>query len=300
MDRHKEVVDVIAARVREFYHQHKPFRIYHGSTNTTRQSQFQRDEMIDTSNLSRIVKIDTNTKTVLVESNVPMDKLVQATLELGLIPPVVMEFPGITAGGGFAGTSGESSSFRYGFFDRTVNWIEMILANGDVVTASKSDKSDLFHGAASSYGTLGVTTLLEVQLIEAKTYVELTYHPISSMSDAIRKMEEATKDSSNDYLDGILFARDRGVICTGRGTNVLRDGVRIKRFSRARDPWFYLHAKRIISENISPITEAIPLVDYLFRYDRGGFWVGIYAFKYSSPHSIASLAGLSTNLCMPV
>ena len=147
-----------------------------------------------------------------------------------------MEFPGITAGGGFAGTSGESSSFRYGFFDRTVNWIEIVLANGDVVTASSTDKSDLFHGAASSFGTLGVTTLLELQLIEAKTYVELTYHPVSGVPEAIQKIEEATKDPSIDYLDGILFARDRGVICTGRLTNVLRDGVRTQRFSRARDP----------------------------------------------------------------
>ena len=30
----------------------------------------------------------------------------------------------------------------------------------------------------------------------------------------------------------------------------------------------------------APITEAIPLTDYLFRYDRGAFWVGRYAFQY--------------------
>lgn len=50
----------------------------------------------------------------------PMDRLVEETLKYGLIPPVVMEFPGITAGGGYSGTSGESSSFKHGFFDRTL------------------------------------------------------------------------------------------------------------------------------------------------------------------------------------
>ena len=75
MDLHKDAVDVIAARVRQFYDRQKPFRIYHGSTNSTRQSQFRRDEMIDTSNLSHVVKIDINTKTALVESNVAMDRL---------------------------------------------------------------------------------------------------------------------------------------------------------------------------------------------------------------------------------
>ena len=65
--------------------------------------------MIDTSLLNNVLKVDSETMTVLVEPNVPMDSLVQATLPLGLVPPVIMEFPGITVGGGFAGTAGESS-----------------------------------------------------------------------------------------------------------------------------------------------------------------------------------------------
>jgi hypothetical protein len=72
--------------------------------------------MVDTSAMSHVLKIDTDRMTALVEPYVPMDSLVEATLQHGLIPPVVMEFPGITVGGGFAGTSGESSSFRYNPF----------------------------------------------------------------------------------------------------------------------------------------------------------------------------------------
>jgi FAD/FMN-containing dehydrogenase len=236
--------------------------------------------MIDTSTLSNVLKVDTKTKTALVEPNVPMDALVEATLQHGLIPPVVMEFPGITVGGGFAGTAGESSSFRYGFFDRTINCIEMVLGDGEIVKASKTENSDLFYGAASSFGTLGVTTLLEVQLIEAKNYVALTYHPVSSISEALREIERATSDASVDYLDGIMFAQDRGVICVGRLTNDLKAGIKTQGFSKATDPWFYIHVERLLRKRITLITEAIPIVDYLFRYDRGGFWVARYAYKY--------------------
>jgi hypothetical protein len=35
-----------------------------------------------------------------------------------------------------------------------------------------------------------------------------------------------------------------------------------------------------MKKRTSPVNEAVPIVDYLFRYDRGGFWVGKYAFKY--------------------
>jgi Delta24-sterol reductase len=163
MESHNKAVSSIASQVSSFYARKEPFRIYHGATNSTRKSQHQINQMIDTSHLTNILSVNTATKTALVEPNVPMDALVEETLKYGLLPPVVMEFPGITVGGGFAGTAGESSSFKYGFFDRIVNWIEMVTADGRVVKASAGENDDLFFGAASSFGTLGVTTLLEIQ-----------------------------------------------------------------------------------------------------------------------------------------
>jgi Delta24-sterol reductase len=279
MDRHNDAVAAISASVRKFHAQNKPFRIYHGSTNSTRPLSFQRDKMVNTSDLSHVLKVDTDARTVLVEPNVPMDLLVQATLPYGLVPPVVMEFPGITVGGGFAGTSGESSSFKYGFFDWTVNWTEMVLPNGDVVIVSPSNKPDLFHGAAGSFGTLGVTTLLEIRLIDAKTYVELTYHPVTTTAQAVQMMKDFATDPATDYLDGILFSLHKGFIITGRLTDTLSSpSLKVRLFSRAWDPWFYRHVEKL--PVTKPTTEAVPLVDYLFRYDRGGFWVGHYGFKY--------------------
>ncbi|KAF2812835.1 uncharacterized protein BDZ99DRAFT_517145 [Mytilinidion resinicola] len=49
-------------------------------------------------------------------------------------------------------------------------------------------------------------------------------------------------------------------------------------FSGPWDPWFYLHVKEKPSG--VPSTEYIPIAEYLFRYDRGGFWVGAEAFRY--------------------
>lgn len=279
MERHDVAVSQISTSISRFYDSKKPFRIFHGSTNSTRPSQLQRDKLIDTSGLTHILKVDKVQKTAIVEPNVPMDRLVEETLKHGLLPPVVMEFPGITVGGGFAGTSGESSSFRYGFFDRTVNWIEMVLANGEKVTASSIQNSDLFYAAASSFGTLGVTTLLELQLIEATSHVELQYLSVSSMPEAVETLQKAVADNSNDFVDGIVYSSSRIVICTGRLTNEIRPGTKIQSFLRPSDPWFYLHVDKLTRKG-TLTSEAIPIVDYLFRYDRGGFWVARYAFKY--------------------
>jgi len=223
--------------------------------------------MVDTSSLNHILSINTTTRTALCEPNVPMDTLVAACIPHNLVPPVVMEFPGITVGGGFAGTGGESSSFRYGFFDRTVNWIEIVIADGTVVRASKEDNEDLYFGAASSFGTLGVATLLEISLIPAKKFVELTYVPVDGMESAVKEIEKVTKDENVDYVDGIMFGKDDGVVCVGRLTDDVARAARVTRFTRRADPWFYIHAERLWrgESRREEVVEAIPLTDYLFR-----------------------------------
>ena len=161
-----------------------------------------------------------------MEPNVPMDRLVEATTPYGLVPPVVMKFPGITVGGGFSGTSGESSSFRHGFFNETVNFVEMVLGNGDVVRASPGEREDLFHGAAGAAGTLGVTTLLEVRLVEAQKFVKTTYHRVKSVAAAISQTRKLCSCSNTDYIDGIIYSKDHAVIITGQLTNSERCKIR--------------------------------------------------------------------------
>ncbi|KAL2127815.1 hypothetical protein VTI74DRAFT_10116 [Chaetomium olivicolor] len=300
MDAHELIVASVSARIQQFHETKTPFRVYHGATNSTRKSQRRQDNTVDTSQLNRVLNVDTAKKTALVEPNVPMDALVEATLEQNLMPLVVMEFPGITVGGGFSGTSGESSSFRYGPFEATINWIEIVLPNGEVARASKTEKPDLFWGAASAFGTLGVVTLLEVQLRDAARYVELTYRHITNFDDVVAALRaETAEGTTNDYVDGITFSLHSTIICTGRLVNALPDGAVPRRFLRAYDPWFYIHAQRVQKRlqrkssssssstkapSSAPPTEVevdhIPLTDYLFRYDRGGFWTARYAFRY--------------------
>ncbi|KAG7004552.1 hypothetical protein G7Y79_00024g055020 [Physcia stellaris] len=218
--------------------------------------------------------------TAIVEPNVSMDALVRRSLRYGLIPPVVPEFPDITVGGGFAGTAAESSSFKYGFLENTVNWIEIILADGSVTLASRDFKSDLYHGAAGTFGTLGVITLLEIQLVNAEAFVQLTYHPVNSMREVVAQVQKATEDHDNDFVDGILFKRDRGAVITGRFIKEPCPSLPVRSFTQARDEWYYLHVEQVLADTNTLKAEVVPIRDYLFRYDRGAFWAARYAFTY--------------------
>ena len=107
MDSHS---DSISANVRSCYERKEKFRVFHGSTNSTRHVS-KRNKSVNTSSLSHVFEVDPESKTAIGEPNMPPDRLVEETLKYGLIPPVVMEFLGIAVGGGYAGISGESSSY---------------------------------------------------------------------------------------------------------------------------------------------------------------------------------------------
>ncbi|KAL2119554.1 hypothetical protein VTJ04DRAFT_6515 [Mycothermus thermophilus] len=302
MERHKAALAALTTTIRSLYQRGLPYRINHGSTNSTRPRPGASVPTVDISKLDRVLAVDPARRVALVEPNVPMDRLVEATLPHGLVPPVVMEFPGITAGGGFAGTAGESSSFRHGFFDETVRKVEMVLPDGEVVEARNptysqpggeaagDGKEDLFRGAAGAVGTLGVTTMLEVSLMPAAKFVKTQYRRAGSVREAVELIRQAVRDESNDYVDGILFSKDHGAIITGQLTDEnpssssspSSPSPKTQTFSHPWDPWFYLHVQSHTSTQQTH-TDYIPLAEYLFRYDRGGFWVGAAAFEYFRP-----------------
>ena len=210
-----------------------------------------------------------------------MDALVAATLPHGLVPPVIMEFPGITVGDGFAGTGCESSSFRHRYFDRTVMEIETVTGDGEVLRARRGLNEGLWRGTACAFGTLGVVTLLEVQLVEASEFVEVEYVPVHDMEHMLFSMQLLAEAPETEFLEAIMFSLDKFVVCVGNKAPP-ESKAPVQRFARARDPWYYLHVQKQLLKLPRPPLEVqcVPLTDYLFRYDRGAFWTGRWAFLY--------------------
>lgn len=273
---HEAKVDAVARQVRAFYERKQQAKIYHGATNSTRPIS-SASNYVDVSGLTEVVAVNTEEQYALVEPNVPLDKLIDATTKHGLIPPVVAEFPGITVGGAVQGGSGESSSFKQGTFHDTCLEYEIVLGDGSRITASRTEHADLFWGMSCAYGSLGVLTLIRIRLIPAAKYVKLRYYRTTGHADAVNKLKMQCK-SDADFVDGILFSPDKGVIVVGTYTNEAQ-APKKARFTRAIDEWFYLHVERLIDRHDS-YEEVVPLKDYLFRYDRGGFWVAKYGFKH--------------------
>lgn len=257
------------------YKQNKKVRIYRGASNSTRVLSFKKNGILDISDLDRVIKVNRDEKYVIVEPNVPMDKLVAETLKYGLIPPIVMEFPGITVGGGIQGGSGESSSFKWGTFDNLFLEYQVVLGNGKIVKASEKESRDLFFGLASSYGSIGIITCAKLRLIPAKKFVQLTYLRVNGAKEMVKVVKSQTRKKV-EYIDAILFSKNCGVVMVGTLSD--KKDLPIATFSKLTDEWFYLHAEKI-AKKYERWEELIPVKEYFFRYDRGAFWVGKYIFR---------------------
>jgi len=76
---HNTKIQSLSVRVEQFFKNKKPFRVFHGSTNSTRVLIFKENEMIDISDLNQVVSVNAEKRTAIIESNVSMDQLVKAT-----------------------------------------------------------------------------------------------------------------------------------------------------------------------------------------------------------------------------
>ena len=67
VDEHQRAVNDIAAQVRQYHERGEKFRIFHGSTNSTRQKR-KSVQVIDTSSLSNVLMVDPEVRTLRPQS----------------------------------------------------------------------------------------------------------------------------------------------------------------------------------------------------------------------------------------
>ena len=282
LEQHKEAVARVQKQVKHFYDVKKHFRVYHGSTSSTRPMSLKRDAIVDTSDMYRLFPVDLETMTVKTEPKVAMDELVAHTLKHGVVPKVVMEFKGITVGGGFSGFSGESSMYRYGLFNNTIAHIEIVLGDGTLETASRTHNSDLWEHAAGSLGTFGIVTLLTIELIPAQPYVQVDFQLVKDVDMALGIFEKATQDESIHFIDGVYFRKERIVVMFGRFLERIPKGERALRKMEVH--WYADTIEALVDKKKptpdNPASVYMTITDYIFRYDHGAFWGGKLAFKH--------------------
>ncbi len=216
------------------------------------------DQKIDISDLDRILEIDPIARTCTAEPGVTFVDLVDATLKHGLVPILVPELKTITVGGAVSGCSLESMSFRYGGFHDTCFEYEVITTDGAVLRCTPNNEHRLvFQMMHGSFGTLGVLSKLRFRLVPAKPFVKVTYDVFGTLDEYLAAIRQHSAHLDVDFMDGIIHAPDKYVLCLGRFVD---EAPYTHRYDWVRVYW-QSTGKRTEDYLRTP--------DYFFRYDRG-------------------------------
>ncbi|MGE3954238.1 MAG: FAD-binding oxidoreductase [Parachlamydiales bacterium] len=235
------------------------------SSHQTRNAPYKEHEpLLNLSRFNAILEINTHDRIALVEPKVTMEELTRATLLHGLMPEVVCEFKEITVGGAIMGAGLESSSHRFGQFNDSCLWYEVVLADGERLKIGPEAHPELFYALPGSYGTLCWVTLAAIRLIPAAPYVHCRYQEHTSRTEALKAL---TTPGEALFRDGVAFGP--GSYLTVEGTPTEHADVPLLLLSDKRSPWYVQHLAYRTEEEAY-----LPIRDYLFRYDRAAFWMG--------------------------
>lgn len=242
-----------------------------GTSHMMREKNYQ---SVNLKKLKRVLHFDPQNRYIVVEPGITMEALVEKTVPYGLSPPVIPEFKGITVGGAISGASLESSSHLYGQFNDTCLSYEILTADGQILQASPDENPELYYAVAGSYGTLGAIISVKIQLIPIKSQLKLTYRKFLHHEEALDFLTELNQSKSPpDFMEAIVFPKKTVAILATYISKEEAEKLPKIRLREYYDPWFYSHVDQ--TEKLSDTT--IDLIDYLFRHDRGAFWMGGYS-----------------------
>jgi len=221
---------------------------------------------LDVGAFDRVLRVDPDRRVADVQGMVTYERLVDETLAHGFMPLVVPQLKTITLGGAVAGLGIESSSFRNGLPHESVLEMEVLTGDGRVAVARPDNEhADLYRGFPNSYGTLGYTLRLLIELEPVRPYVRLRHLRFATAEDCLDVMAAACREGAHDgervdFVDGTVFGPDEQYVTLGTFTD---EAPRVSDYT-GMDIYYRSIQRREVDH--------LTVRDYLWRWDTDWFW----------------------------
>jgi FAD/FMN-containing dehydrogenase len=221
---------------------------------------------LDVSAFGHVLSVDPVARTARVGGMTTYEDLCDATLRHQLMPLVVPQLKTITLGGAVTGLGIESTSLRSGMPHESVTEMEILTGDGRVVRATEDNEyADLFRGFPNSYGTLGYSLSLTIELEPVQPFVHLRHFPFGTAEDCMNAVGQIAAEGSYrghraDFVDGTAFGPDELYLTVGAFSDVA--------------PWRSDYTgQQVYYESIRRDKEDfLTIRDYLWRWDTDWFW----------------------------
>ncbi|WP_156745918.1 FAD-binding oxidoreductase [Mycobacterium sp. 1423905.2] len=245
-----------------------PVRLAKPTSNLFRARAKTRAPGLDTSGLTGVISVDPDARTADVAGMCTYETLVAATLRYGLSPLVVPQLRTITLGGAVTGLGIESASFRNGLPHESVLEMDILTGAGELLTASPDQHPDLYRTFPNSYGTLGYSTRLRIELEPIAPFVALRHIRFHSLDAMLAAMEGIVETRGLDgvpvdYLDAVVFSAEESYLSVGRRTTTPGP---VSDYT-GKDIYY-----RSIQHPSGVKEDRMTINDYFWRWDTDWFW----------------------------
>lgn len=145
-------------------------------------------DLVSTENLTRVVCLDRKARRVIVEGGISYGRLCQVLAEAGLALPNMASLPHISVAGACA-TATHGSGERNGNLATAVTSLDIVRADGTLVSISKERDGDRFNGSVVSLGALGVVARLTLELLPSFSVRQRLFENLP-LDDLVRHFDE--------------------------------------------------------------------------------------------------------------
>lgn len=119
---------------------------------------------LDMRKLDRVLALDVEHRTITVEAGITWRKIQEAIDPHDLAVKVMQSYANFTVGGSLS-VNAHGRYVGQGSLIGSVRAIKLVLADGTLVEASRTENGDLFRGAIGGYGSLGVIVEATIDLV---------------------------------------------------------------------------------------------------------------------------------------
>jgi FAD/FMN-containing dehydrogenase len=205
------------------------------------------------------IEVDPDRRSARAEAGLTLGEFDQATQAFGLATPLGTIPPtgiaGLTLGGGFGWLMG-----KYGLSCDNLLSVEVVTAEGRVLTASAHENADLFWGVRGGGGNFGVVTRFEYRLHPVeRVWGGMVAYPVSQTREVLRFFREFASMAPDEFtaFSGIAPVAGAPACCIigcycgdlARGEQVLKP---LRAFSRPTTdsfrPLSYVDMQNLLSE----------------------------------------------------
>lgn len=158
--------------------------------------------VLDTRNLSGIEVLNEDEGWVIVGAGTLWSTLVRATVDRGMMPPVLTDNLAVTIGGTLSVGGVGPASFRHGLQARHCLGLEVVLGTGERQWLTPESDPELFNHVLCGLGQFGIITKVKLRLRPFRRYMHSVYLTYRNLGTFLADAQTLMKREQVDYLEG--------------------------------------------------------------------------------------------------